>query len=705
MLLLDEPLGALDLKLRKEMQLELKRIQHEVGITFVHVTHDQEEAMTMADRIVIMNGGHIEQLGTPTELYEQPRTAFVAGFLGVSNLLDGDGRRRRHRRADRRHRRSACRATRSQAGPARCRSAFGPEKLRIGGGDANSLAGSVTESAYIGVSTQYILDTPAGPVTVYVQNDRPGGQVATGERLDAQLEPGKHLRRRHRGEDQRMTSEAQAPALVEGHIATGDKGLKVGALGYMSNLVIAVASTAPAYSLAATLGFIVVISGVGVHAPAVLIVSFVPILLVSLGYRYLNKADPDAGTTFAWTTRAFGPWIGWMNGWAIFVADVIVMASLSVIAAQYSYLLVGWSGGEHSTAWIIVGAVVWIALMTAICYRGIELSAETQVVLLSAEILILGAFAVVAFVKVYNGTALPGALHVSGSWFNPFDIPFTGLILGVLLGIFIYWGWDSGVAVNEESHDPAEGPGKAAVLSTILLVMIYLVVATAAIAYAGTKFLGQNSNDVLNALGGHVFGSPWDKFLIVSVLTSASASTQTTILPTARTTLSMAKWGALPEVFGRIHPRFLTPTFSTLGMGALSAVWTALLVGFNSSQNVLNDSITALGFAVCFYYGFTGLACGWYYRRELFKSLRGFLLAGLLPVAGGAMMAFVFVKAFIEDSKQVNAYSHPLFGVQIPILIGIGGLLLGLPLMLLAAAKFRPFFRRKTEVAPPGLIP
>src|SRR5438309_5987992 len=88
-LLLDEPLGALDLKLRKQMQLELKGIQHEVGITFVHVTHDQEEAMTMADRIAVMNAGRIEQLGTPTELYETPKTAYVAGFLGVSNLLAG----------------------------------------------------------------------------------------------------------------------------------------------------------------------------------------------------------------------------------------------------------------------------------------------------------------------------------------------------------------------------------------------------------------------------------------------------------------------------------------------------------------------------------------------------------------------------------------------------------------------------------------
>jgi len=502
-----------------------------------------------------------------------------------------------------------------------------------------------------------------------------------------------------------MTSDAAAPTLVEGHIATGDKGLKSGALGFMSNLVIGVASTAPAYSLAATLGFIVVINGVGVKAPAVLIVSFVPIFLVAFAYRYLNRADPDAGTTFAWTTRAFGPWIGWMNGWAIFVADVIVMASLSVIASQYTYLLFGWNHGANSATWIIIGCVVWIAVMTWICYRGIELSAETQVFLLSAEILILAAFSITALIKVYNGNALPGSLHVSAAWFNPFDLSFNSLILGVLLGIFIYWGWDSGVAVNEESRDSAEGPGKAAILSTILLVLIYVTVSTAAIAFAGTHFLGANSNDVLNPLGIAVFGKPWDKLLIIAVLTSASASTQTTILPTARTTLSMAKWGAIPEVFGRIHPKYLTPTVSTIGMGALSAVWTALLVGFNTNQNVLNDSITALGFAICFYYGFTGLACGWYFRRELFKSVRGFILAGLMPVLGGVMMGFIFVKAWIVESNPNYNYSHALFGIQVPIVIGIGSLLLGIPFMLIAFAKLRPYFRRKTEVAPPGLIP
>ena len=143
-----------------------------------------------------------------------------------------------------------------------------------------------------------------------------------------------------------------------------DKGLKKNAIGYLSNIVIGVASTAPAYSLAATLGFIIAVKGVGVHAPAVMLVAFIPMLLVASAYKYFNRADPDAGTTFAWVTRAFGPMTGWMNGWAIFLSDVIVMASLAAIAAIYTFKLFGFTElGESKTA-IIVAAVLWIALMT-----------------------------------------------------------------------------------------------------------------------------------------------------------------------------------------------------------------------------------------------------------------------------------------------------------------------------------------------------
>ncbi len=132
-----------------------------------------------------------------------------------------------------------------------------------------------------------------------------------------------------------------------------DKGLKRNAIGYVSNVVIGVASTAPAYSLATTLGFIVGVTAIGVHAPAVVLVAFIPMLFIASAYKYFNRADPDAGTTFAWTTRAFGPVTGWMNGWAIFLADVIVMASLSDIAAVYSYKLFGFSELSESKIAIV----------------------------------------------------------------------------------------------------------------------------------------------------------------------------------------------------------------------------------------------------------------------------------------------------------------------------------------------------------------
>ena len=170
-LLLDEPLGALDLKLRKQMQLELKRIQNEVGITFVHVTHDQEEAMTMADTIAVMNGGRIEQLGSPAELYERPRTAFVAGFLGKSNLLDGtiaeDGLVRLDDGSELRVH------TNGTRGPVSI--GVRPEKISLGDGGVNRLAGRVKESAYIGVATEVVVATPVGELTVFHQNVEAGG--------------------------------------------------------------------------------------------------------------------------------------------------------------------------------------------------------------------------------------------------------------------------------------------------------------------------------------------------------------------------------------------------------------------------------------------------------------------------------------------------------------------------------------------------
>jgi amino acid transporter len=249
------------------------------------------------------------------------------------------------------------------------------------------------------------------------------------------------------------------------------------------------------------------------------------------------------------------------------------------------------------------------------------------------------------------------------------------------------------------------------------LLLTYALVSVATIAFAGVGTGGiglgneANADDVFAAMGHEVFGGGtvgWIMvhLLAICVLTSASASTQTTILPTARTTLSMARWGAIPSTFGRVSPRFSTPTVSTIAMGATSLVWFVLVNQL--STNVLGDSVSAIGFMIAFYYGLTGLACAVYYRRAIVRSVRSFVVAGLLPLLGFAMLAVVFVKAYIDYGTKGYAedfnYTKPFHGIEVPILIGIGGLLLGAVLMLVARGAHRDFFRRPREAAAPDAL-
>jgi amino acid transporter len=483
--------------------------------------------------------------------------------------------------------------------------------------------------------------------------------------------------------------------------APGKKGLKQNAIGFVSSCVIGVASTAPGYSLAATLGFLAL--AVGVTTPAILWVAFIPMLLIAVAYYYFNRADPDCGTTFSWVTRALGPTLGWFGGWAIIVADIIVMANLAQIAGLYTFLLFGATGAAASTFWVTFIGVIWIVIMTAIVTIGIELSARTQWFLLAAEYTILMVFAIVALVKVY--TQHPAhSTHPAWSWFNPFDVSsFNALIAGVLLAIFIYWGWDSGVTVNEETQNSSRAPGVAAVVSTVFLVFIYVLVATAAIAFAGVAALGNHSDDALSFLGSSVFGSGWDKLLVLAVLTSASASTQTTILPTARTTLSMARQGAVPRALGLIHPRFRTPHVSSILMGGFSIAWYILLTVF--STDVLADSIASLGLMIAFYLGLTGLACTVYYRRQLLTSFQNFVLVGLAPLTGATILGYVFVKECIQLADPANSASgNSWFGIGPPLVIAASFLALGLVLMLLQRRANPAYFQRKPETAPPDIL-
>ncbi|MGD1013862.1 MAG: APC family permease [Acidimicrobiales bacterium] len=495
--------------------------------------------------------------------------------------------------------------------------------------------------------------------------------------------------------------------IVEPANRAQEKGLKTGALGLISSTVIGIASTAPAYSLAATLGFVVV--AIGVQAPIVTILAFVPMFFVSLAFQQMNKADPDCGASFTWGTRAFTPRVGWMGGWGVLMADIIVMASLAQIAGQYVFDLFNAKGigGDASSPWVLLVGIAWIVFMTWICYVGIEVSANFQKALLGIELTMLTVLSVWALVRVGNGTAPVGHITPALSWFNPFKVKhFNDFVVGLADMLFIYWGWDTALNLNEETEDAETVPGKAGVISTFVLLGIYALVILAVQSFAGigTSGIGlgnsAHTNDVLSILGPAIFGtstfaSVLTHLLLLMVLSSAAASTQTTILPTARTVLSMAVHKAIPSVFAKMHKRFLTPTVATVAFGFVSIVL-YIIMNFLSAGHVISDSVDALGVMIAFYYGLTGFACFWYYRHNLTSSVKNFFVQGVMPLVGGLILYFILGWSFWYYWNPDNSTTHlDVFGRQIggTFTLDVGGLLLGIILMFTTQAFMPAFFR------------
>jgi amino acid transporter len=473
------------------------------------------------------------------------------------------------------------------------------------------------------------------------------------------------------------------------------------------------ASTAPAYSLAATLFFVV--AAVGLKAPLVTVLAFVPMLLCSIGYSELNKADPDCGTTFIWAARAFGPKTGWAGGWAVVAADILVMASLAQVAGQYLFFLVQGPnsaiGGNASGGWVLMVGIFWIVAMTYVCYRGIEVSARFQRVLLAIEIIMLLVMSGTALVRVLGSHPPKGSLHPSLGWLSPSHLTLSAFVPGLILMLFIYWGWDTALSVNEETADKSRTPGRAGIISTVLLLVTYVIVIIAIQSFAGTGDKGvgltnpAHQSDVLSVAGSAIFGTSGfgtflSRLLFLMVLSSAAASTQTTILPTARTTLSMAAYGALPESFAKIHPRYLTPTVSTLLMGALSI---GLYIPLNhfSGGNPIADAVTAIGLYIAFYYGLTAFACVWHYRRTLTTSAWSLWMRGILPGLGGLIMYAAGFYSLQSDWVAYNSYTTwtvPGLHWQIGGIFIIAALaaLAGVIGFIFMHATGRAFFRKET---------
>ncbi|HXD25537.1 MAG TPA: APC family permease, partial [Propionibacteriaceae bacterium] len=451
------------------------------------------------------------------------------------------------------------------------------------------------------------------------------------------------------------------------HDLTEHKGLDEGALTFFGTLMIGLASVAPAYSLAVTLGYVVIEDGT--LAPVAVVLGFIPMLLTAFAYRELNKVIPDCGTTFTWVTKAFGPRTGWFSGWVLTLAGIIVLTSLAQVSAQYTFLLLGADSLADNTFWVTVLGVVFIAVMVWVSYRGIVIAEWLQNVLVAIQYLALGVLVVVALIAVAGPNRPDTAIPIEASWFNPLGFfaedggGFPALAEGMLLMLFIYWGWDTILSLNEETKEREKTPGRAAVAATLILLATYMLTTVAAISYAGvgTEGIGlgseDNAGDVFRAISEPVLGD-WSWIVLVAVLVSAVASTQTTILPAARGTLAMGVYRALPSQFAKIHPKFKTPTVSTLFIGGVAIVLFVLLSLLG--ENAYGDVLLAIGLQISFYYGITAFACVWYFRRTLFESARNLFFRGIFPLLGAISMTWAFVYSAIEMMSP--DYGYTAFG-------------------------------------------
>jgi amino acid transporter len=498
-----------------------------------------------------------------------------------------------------------------------------------------------------------------------------------------------------------MTIEAHDPRhLPEADLQ--DKGLSHNAVGLIGGTVLGVSSVAPAYALTATIGILV--AEAGTKMPVIIIAGFLPMFFAAYAYRELNKVAPDCGTSFTWTTKAFGPYIGWLGGWAAVLATVIVLSNLAGVAVQFFYQFVGDLTGSESTAALwenklvnVITCLAFLAIATAVAYRGITTTERVQFVLVGFQMLVLVVFAVIALVK--SGSADTG-MSFSLDWFSPAGLTMSAFIAGLSGSIFAFWGWDTALTVNEESKDSDKTPGRAALLCVVSILLTYLLVAIATQMYAGvgTEGLGLGNeaiaDNVFGALAEPVLGGPLHLFLFLAVVASSAASLITTFLPTSRTMLAMGTYKAFPARFATIHPRYLTPSFATVAAGVGAALFYSILTFL--SESVLTDTIYSLGIMICFYYGLTAFACTWYFRHELFANVQNVVFKLLFPLLGGLGLLGVFLITLRDSASPDYGSGASIAGVGLVLILGLGLIVLGVVFMLLVRARQPEFFRGET---------
>ncbi|MBS0369406.1 MAG: APC family permease [Proteobacteria bacterium] len=439
------------------------------------------------------------------------------------------------------------------------------------------------------------------------------------------------------------------------------------ALGAFESAVMGIAGTAPAFSVAVTTATIV--AAVGVLSVGSILYCGLIMFGIMLAFFHLCKITPDAGAAYAWVGHVFGRRWGFFAGWGLLVASIFFMVSATVPAATSTLVLLAPDKVE-STAWVTFTAALWLTLVTAVVTRGIKHSSYAQLLLTGTETAVVLALIVGAFVE-YGGRPA----HVpSVIWLSPFSFTPQLFATGALTAIFFYWGWDVTLNLSEETrHDGTDGAhpaGKGAFWAMVNLILFFIIMMVVVLIVLSDEEIASANTNVLYAIANKLFPPPWNYLAVLSTILSTIGTIETQILQFSRSMFAMARDQMLHPRYADIHPQWQTPWLATLVIWLLGVLLLFSASYMPSVSRILQSSILAIGFQICFYMSLAGFACAWHYRARLASGAVDAVSYVLWPLLAALFMVFIAI------------YSIPSFDAVTDIM-GIGGILIGfVPLIL-----------------------
>ena len=443
-----------------------------------------------------------------------------------------------------------------------------------------------------------------------------------------------------------------------------NKGLAKGSLGAFESAVMGIAGTAPAFSVAVTTAAIV--ASVGVLSVGSILYCGLIMFGIMLAFIHLSKITPHAGAAYAWVGHVFGEKWGFFTGWGLLVASIFFMVSATIPAATSTLVLIAPELVEDTT-WVTLTAAIWLTLVTIVVTKGIKHASYTQLILTGLETIVIFALIIGAFMQ-YGGKP---AHAPSLIWFSPFSFTPQLFATGALTAIFFYWGWDVTMNLSEETRGGEPHPAsKGAFWAMVNLILFFIIMMIVVLIVLSDEEIAKANTNVLYAISDKLFPKPWSYLAVLSTILSTIGTIETQILQFSRSMFAMARDDMLHPRYAKVHPEWKTPWVATF------VIWfLGVLLLFSSSympsvKKILESSILAIGFQICFYMGLAGFACAWHYRDKLKQGAYNAVSYVLWPLFAALVMVFIAL------------YSIPTFDTVTNIM-GIGGLLVGfVPLFL-----------------------